>query len=56
MPENIIPDEESGGVANLVCKPDKDAKFKVCPKCGDRILAEGTRDECDECEVPYVAE
>lgn len=36
-----------------VNEEDKNPQFKVCPNCGDRILAEGTRDEC---EVPYVLE
>jgi len=48
--------KENKEVANVPIKPDKDAKFKVCPQCGDRILAEGTREICDECDVPYVTE
>jgi len=37
-------------------KPGRDAKFKVCPKCGDKILVAIEREICDECEIPYVTE
>lgn len=31
-------------------------EYKVCPQCASRILAEGTPDICDECDVPYITE
>jgi len=31
-------------------------KYKVCPKCGDKILAESPKTVCDVCDVEYVPE
>jgi NMD protein affecting ribosome stability and mRNA decay len=34
----------------------KTAEYKVCPKCGDRILAEMPKSVCDVCDVGYKPE
>ena len=31
-------------------------EYKVCPICGDKILAVIAKDVCDECEEPYELE
>ena len=32
----------------------KKVNFKICPSCGDEVLVAIEREECDECEVPYI--
>jgi len=34
----------------------KKPEYKVCPRCGDKILVEIPKDVCDECDKPYEKE